>query len=73
MKKKPEREGMPVEMPEKGQPPHLQEQLEQEWRKEMGLPLKLLMLLLVLITYGASMTMIGLCRVGEKLKQWWRS
>lgn len=62
-----------MEMPEKGQPPHLQEQLEQEWRKEMGLPLKLLMLLLVLITYGASMTMIGLCRVGEKLRQWRQS
>ena len=62
-----------MEMPEKGQPPHLREQLEQEWRKEMGLPLKLLMLLVVLITYVASMTMIGLCRVGEKLKQWRQS
>ncbi|MGM9538027.1 MAG: hypothetical protein ACI3VN_06815 [Candidatus Onthomonas sp.] len=58
-----------MEKPEKQRPPHLQEQLEQEWRREMGLPLKLLMLLLVLVTYGASMTMIGLCHVGEKLRK----
>ena len=58
---------------EEQRPPHLQEQLEQEWRKEMGLPLKLLLLVLVVLTYGASMTMIGLCRVGEKLRQWWKS
>ena len=64
---------MPMKKPEEQRPPHLQEQLEQEWQKEMGLPLKLLMLLLVLITYGASITMIGLCRVGEKLRQWGKS
>ncbi|MGM9593508.1 MAG: hypothetical protein ACI3U8_04080 [Candidatus Onthomonas sp.] len=62
-----------MEKPEKGQPPYLREQLEQEWQREMGLPLKLLMLLLVLITCGASMTMIGLCSVGEKLKRKWKS
>lgn len=62
-----------MKKPEEQRPPHLQEQLEQEWRKEMGLPLKLLLLVLVVLTYGASMTMIGLCRVGEKLRQWWKS
>lgn len=62
-----------MKKPEGQRPPHLQEQLEQEWRKEMGLPLKLLLLVLVVLTYGASMTMIGLCRVGEKLRQWWKS
>ena len=62
-----------MKKPEEQRPPHLQEQLEQEWRKEMGLPLKLLLLVLVVLTYGASMTLIGLCRVGEKLRQWWKS
>lgn len=62
-----------MKKPEEQRPPHLQEQLEQEWRKEMGLPLKLLLLVLVVLTYGASMTMIGLCRVWEKLRQWWKS
>lgn len=37
----------------------LQKQLEQKWHREMGLPLRLLLVVLVLLTYCCSMLAIG--------------
>lgn len=47
----------------------LQKQLEQKWHREMGLPLRLLMLVLVLITYCGSMAAIGVHNLVEKLRR----
>ena len=53
----------------KQNPSLLQKQLEQEWHREMGLPLRLLMLLLVLVTYCGSMAAIGVHNLAGKLRR----
>lgn len=47
----------------------LQKRLEQEWHREMGLPLRILLLVLVLITYCGSMAAIGAHNLAGKLRR----
>lgn len=41
----------------------LRERLEQEWSREMGFPLRVLMQTLVLVTFCCSMLVIGVHRL----------
>lgn len=50
----------------------LTKQLKQAWRREMSFPLQLLLLLLVLVTHVVAMTIILLCRVGERIQRRWK-
>lgn len=50
-----------------------QKQLEQVWRREMGLPFRVGMLLLVLLTYCCSMAAIGIHNGWTVLRRTWRS